>query len=295
MNTRDLLESDKERIYARLSQTDTADRAVDVLEDELSRILLRYNESCTDSQLSEQAAYSIQTARAALALVDSAGEIKAYERTAASGKSPAKYAGPMAIGAGTAIASGLILTMAPAVLAPLGFICLAAGVVSAFIGGMNYGKSRGSKARPDQYLEATLDHDKIYRNLWTTMTVIDQTLDDVRLRQQAALQAPETPGTVTADMPEDELRLLTGLLETAYSQKDQPSSQTVISDIKYYLHRKNIEVVEYSEETAKYFTRMPSSRTGTLRPALLKNGLPIQKGVAAAGRQQESSAFRHEE
>lgn len=283
MNTRDLLESDKERIFARLSQADTADRAVNVLEDELSRILLRYNESCGDSQISQQAAYSLQTVRAALALVDSAGEVRAYERTAGSNQKAAGYAGPLAIGAGTAAASVLILAMAPAVLAPAGFICLAASVVSAFIGGMNYGKAKGSRIRPDQYLEATLDYDKIYRNLWTTMSVIDQTLDDVRLKQ-AALQPPDHPGTVTADIPEDELQLLTGLLEAAYSQKDQPSSQTVISDVKYYLHKKNIEVVEYSEETAKYFTRMPSSRTGTLRPALLKDGLPIQKGVAAAGR-----------
>ena len=51
--------------------------------------------------------------------------------------------------------------------------------------------------------------------------------------------------------------------------------------MKYYLHRHDIEAVDYSEKTESYFDVMPSSRPGTLRPALVRNGKLLKKGLAA--------------
>ena len=64
-------------------------------------------------------------------------------------------------------------------------------------------------------------------------------------------------------------------LTTVYRTLDK------LADVKYYLHRHDIEAVDYSEKTESYFDVMPSSRPGTLRPALVRNGKLLKKGLAA--------------
>ena len=57
-----------------------------------------------------------------------------------------------------------------------------------------------------------------------------------------------------------------------------------IEEIKYYLHRQQIEVVDYSEATAQYFDLMPGNRAGTIRPALVADGQILKKGLASTGK-----------
>ena len=81
MDTRTLLEKDQERFQPRLAQADTPEQTVTEIEEEMNRILLQYNESCTDERLSQAALHAMKTARASAALVNSGGEIRVYERT----------------------------------------------------------------------------------------------------------------------------------------------------------------------------------------------------------------------
>ena len=55
MDTRTLLEQDQERFLTRLAQADTPERTVTEIEEELNRILLQYNETCTDERMREAA------------------------------------------------------------------------------------------------------------------------------------------------------------------------------------------------------------------------------------------------
>ena len=74
---------------------------------------------------------------------------------------------------------------------------------------------------------------------------------------------------------------LASLLETAYASLDTDESRQSVSDIKCYLHKRGIEVVDYSDETNMYFNRMPASRTCTLKPAIVKNKVALIRGMAA--------------
>ena len=49
------------------------------------------------------------------------------------------------------------------------------------------------------------------------------------------------------------------------------------------LHRQQIEVVDYSEENARYFDLMPGASAGTIRPALIADGSLLKKGLASKG------------
>ena len=92
MGTRELLEQDKERLLQRLESAGQPQEAIRIMEDEVSRILYKYNQDCQDERVSEEALYSLQTVQAALPLADSAGQVSAYQQTSAD---PRKQAGAL--------------------------------------------------------------------------------------------------------------------------------------------------------------------------------------------------------
>lgn len=278
MRTRELLEKDKERLYARLVKADTPDQTVQALEEELSRIQIQYGELEPDETLSREASYSLQTARAALSLVDSTGEIRTYDRTDRTQKAPkGKYIIPLAGGMGLGVVGALLLTSAPDAFVTLGGILLAAALCLTAVGGYNFGRRKNIPTQSEQYIDVRMDNDKIYRNLGAVLTVIDHNLEDAKLSGQAEQSDAPSAG----DLPDEELKLLSSLLETAYASLDTDESRQSVSDIKFYLHKRSIEVVDYSDETNMYFNRMPASRTCTLKPAIVKNKVALIRGMAA--------------
>jgi hypothetical protein len=57
-----------------------------------------------------------------------------------------------------------------------------------------------------------------------------------------------------------------------------------IEQIKYFLHRQQIEVVDYSKENEKYFDLMPGIKAATIRPAMVAQGGLLRKGLASTGK-----------
>ena len=279
MKTRELLEKDKERLLARLGKADTPEQTVNALEDELSRIQIEYGEHVTDETMSREASYALQTARAALSLVDSTGEVRTYERTDQARKNPkGKYLIPLTAGCGTGAAGAMLMTMAPAALMPIGIILLIGSLGLLFVSGYNFGQRRRLPDKSEQIIDVRMDSDKIYRSLGAMLTVVDHNLEDARLTDMEA-RAEETVSP--DDVDDEELRLLSTVLETAYSSGGSDESRQTISDITFYLHRHGIEVIEYSEQNARYFNRMPAGRNGTLKPALVKDNTVLIRGMAA--------------
>ncbi|MBO5520831.1 MAG: hypothetical protein J5973_04060 [Eubacterium sp.] len=283
MNTRELLEKDKEQLKTRLSAASDAEEAAQICEKAVSRILLQYNEQAPSDAARKAASASLTTVRAALSLMDSTGEIQTYERTLPSKKSGAGAWVPLAVGAGFSAAAAFFMTAAPAAMSPVGLVLLIAGLIGVFIGGRNFGKKRGVTPQKEQIIEVHPEPEKICHNLSGLLTVVDQQLEDAQFEE---IRAKELPGPVannSAAIPEEELQLLSGILESAYTRPDDPDAQTTISNIRFYLHKKGIETVEYTEETSRYFNKIPALRTGTLRPAVLQGNTVLVKGLAGSG------------
>lgn len=280
MNTRELLERDKERLIGRLAHAQNPEQAARECEDELGRILLEYNESEQSDRVSEAAYYSMQTAKSAISLVDSTGEIRAYERTIAVGTDKKSYWIPLAGGVGITAAGGLALALLPAAFAPVGLAALVAGFAATFIAGARFGQRQEAPRERDQIFETSVDGNKIYSNLLRMMTVIDRNLEDIRGREKQELPAVVTK---TEKAGAEELELLSGILESAYVRRGEADAEDIISNIKFYLHRQGIEVVEFEATTEQWFNKMPSRGRGTLRPALVKDGTALIRGIAQGG------------
>ena len=263
MGTRELLEQDKERLLQRLESAGQPQEAIRIMEDEVSRILYKYNQDCPDERVSEEALYSLQTVQAALPLADSAGRVSAYQRTsAASRKQPGKaFTLPLAAAAVMSAASVLMMVFAGkgALLTclPVSLLLAAGGLGLAFYAGRKNGNAPARPSQDDQYYEVSLDHNKLYHSLLAVLTVVDRNLGEV---ENAAKLTMADSAEIRREADTPQLNLLAD----------------------FYLHRKGIDTLDYSPDRSKWFDMMPAQSDGTLRPALVEDGVLLKKGLAAA-------------
>ena len=304
----EFLEQDKEKLLEELRQAKTPEKTAEVLGRELDRMLIQYNEGCETPEVRDAAAYMLQTARNAVPLVDTLGETKIWEETGTSvtentatgsGSGKAKrsvFAGPTAIFGVSGFLMGVIsLVMTSSTAAkefaipnsPVVWVLLLASLVCIGLAGrFSAGKQEGKvQPRGQQQAEVQTDPQKAYRALRTVAIAADRNLAEVESSAawQKRKDAEGASGAGTAgkgDIDAAQLDLYAGLLE-AYTSGDGQFALDRLADVKYYLHRHDIEAVEYSEKTEAWFDVMPSSRPGTLRPALVRNGKLLKKGLAA--------------
>ena len=77
-----------------------------------------------------------------------------------------------------------------------------------------------------------------------------------------------------------DLSLYSDLLEASLA-KDGAYALDQISKVPFYLHQKGIEAMEYSEEYRSWFDVIPGERRETIRPALVKDGKLLKKGIVS--------------
>lgn len=343
ITNRELLEQDRERFLSMLSQSDSPDRAVRIAEEELNRILIRYNEQAGNPVIAEQNSSVYETAKAALSLMNTTGEVQVYERTATTDPS----AGRQNAGSGkrgfsaavlpffTGIASGAagLFLIAEKILMPAAGILALISVGGLFFAGIRYaggsllphrngkkaigeGPGSGTASSDNLRIEVSQDADKIYHALLGIVTVIDQTLAETALQLEMDSDGKETSAGMPAssvpvagkDPGAAELAFLQNLLATAYGDRKNTASAQIISDIRFHLHGQGIEVLDYDftlqntqagsssypglsspsatdiearrvQESA--FARLPGGVETTLRPALVRNGEVLLKGLAS--------------
>ena len=290
MTINEFLEKDKERFLQRLSSASGAERVIQICEEELNRILLQFNEANTDKRTGEEAWYAMQTARAALPLLDTAGEAKIYNL--ASRQEERKISRgvtlPLAAGIGSTAGGALLLALgaghiAALTLFPVSALLLIAGMGGIFLAGRKSAGTAMPQVPGEVIVKAETDSEKVYHSLSMMLNVVDHNLEEVS--RKASLSAPgsDIPGLSdqgASPLKKDELQLLSGLLESAYSRPEEAYARDMISEIRFYLHRRGVELVEYSSDTASLFDRMPAPSDRTIRPALKSGTLVLVRGLA---------------
>ncbi|MBQ1692361.1 MAG: hypothetical protein II017_06075, partial [Erysipelotrichaceae bacterium] len=132
--------------------------------------------------------------------------------------------------------------------------------------------------KEELYAETIPSADKTYHVLLNAVLRMDKVLEQVRnkeLLQQRDALLDEKDG-----LKKEDIQLYSSLLESAYSQGDDEYAKEIVNDLKFYLHKRKIEVVDYNGENKEYFERMPGEAMATIRPALLFNKEVLRKGLA---------------
>lgn len=146
---------------------------------------------------------------------------------------------------------------------------------------------KASPVTGNRVLEAqqTYDAQKIYLHLRQIILTMDHQLQDAQARILAEdrMQAREEEQAHAAGTDEPELELYAALLE-AQCSGDGAYALEELKTVRHYLHqRKNIDLLDYTEEHRDWFERMPGARTQTLRPAMLRDGTLLKRGLALIG------------
>ena len=225
----------------------------------------------------------------------------------------AGFAVPALSAGGTAAAGALLKSI---LLPVAGGGCLyLAGRTAGSGARIGIGKTSGAGAGAER-IEITIDPEKLWSSLRGAVMVVDRNLELAQEEESyARRKAADTAGAEGGiGLSADEIELFSGLLEMADADSPQ-----MAADIRYYLHKKDVEAVDWSPQYAAWFERLPalpgtavtggfpgpkgsaggiSEKTGsaggsagsfksadeevvTIRPALVQHGRLLKKGTAA--------------
>ena len=310
MSLQAFLEQDKERLLSAVSGADpeTATRAVQA---ELDRLLFAFNDGEEDERVCEAANAMIQSAKASAALIDTAGETKIYGRTEyGAGEEEKKQrkvsplfwilliagvacALPLAIGYWSANRG---LTLEWFAIAKL--ILPFAAMILLFLAGLSL-RIRRKKSKEELRAETSVDSRKVYNRLLTAVVVMDKELDGIREAEEVR-RRKQLAGSGGID--DSEIELMGQLLEDAYGRRaTDDTAAELLSQLKFYLHKKQIDVVDFEDrltygqtdpgealsvdrEHRGWFDMIPAYAAGTIRPALVADGKLLKKGLASEGK-----------
>lgn len=289
----DLLDKDKSNLITELSSAALPEKAIKVLENETDKLVLKFNEQSGSERERETAAYLMQAVRLALPLIDSTGTTKVWEHDKEQKKAKSS-SDKISVPSALLMFAGIILciyAMFPMIIAGMEasepattrelvirMIAVFGGLAAGIVGGLLVRRGPVRTAK-EQQVEIHVDADKLYRYYRTVILSVDQSLDEVGARER--WDKREQAGNIDgrpATTPE--LDLFSDLLAASYSG-DPEYALEKIEAIKYYLHRQQIEVVDYSDSTKQFFDTMPGSKAGTIRPAMVADGNLLKKGLAS--------------
>ena len=294
LKLQDILESDKEMILENIAADSSPAAVVNVLDRELDRMLSRYAEGCPDENAVTAAGNMIKSIKNSLPFMEAVDDVKEWKLTGDTeeNKRTLRLAGIILtiLGLASAAASFFLqlsrTSESASIILLNTALPLAAGIIMIFIGGLIILTPRKQKkGKPeDTKLEFRVNPGEIYRVLKGIMLAADKSLEDMqetaRLEKEKSLMA-----SGGSDLKPEEAELFSSLLESLYTKRNtEKSAETdeMISGIRYYLYRKNVEIVNYSREQASSFELLPGKKTGTLRPALMANGRLLKKGLASS-------------
>ena len=292
------LEQDKDMVMAQLSADRTQENAVRVLEKETDRLM--YRAGAFDARKAPAAQGMLQVLKSALPLTAAVSEAQTWEKSAKkdAGKGSVR---PPALSVVCGIAG--ILCVIAGLIGPGAFsgftrifqvLWTAAGCALLLAGGYLAGRGRrmegrqktGSARAQDEEIQQTflVDQARIWHILQGTLLGADHSLETAR--ELFAGAASEDSRDASGSLKKADLQFFCELLENAYALRRQFPQDAAIAEqvesIRYFLHERGIETVDYSRQGGKWFELLPGDDEAvTIRPAFLQDSVVVMRGIAS--------------
>lgn len=301
MQLSNMLEEDKDRILTAVGNTDMPEQVTKLLDDELDKLLIRYNEQCDNESARKTAAAMMQAAKSCLPMVSAHGEPKIWQASDSGTKAPTRngtrsrfFIPVLTAGAVCGLLSTLIPSLSPQIASMAGLpvllilaaasigLCLLAGKLS-----LRAATPSGSAHSADlpARVEIPADPSRIWHSLHALTLLMDQNLTEIIAADEWASRNradQQTDDSAVPALGANELNLFTSLLEAKYSGDGEYAVEK-LGEIRYYLHQNGIETIDYSSESADLFDLLPGEKASTLRPALISEGKVLARGLAVQG------------
>ena len=283
-----LLEKDKERFLHNMAAAKSSAESVATVEEQLSRILSGYNGEEENDRIKNTAVYLIETVSSSAGLLNCDGESVIWSKSQyrpgiSKPRRSAWFIIFLLLGILCLVAAGggLIYftdSMPPSDEMMIGLGVAAAAAFFLFLAGI-FSARKKEENRQELYAETIPDGEKTYHILLNSVLTMDRILEQVR--NEELLENKKALMEEKDSLKKEEVQLLSDLLESAYGEGNSEYGKQIISEVKFYLRRRNIDVVDYDGDNRAFFDLMPSESAGTIRPALVIAGSVIRKGLAA--------------
>ena len=284
-----LLEQDKEQVFASLQADRESGRARQVLEKETDRLMYLAARAADSSSRSRAVQGMLQVVKNTLPLLESVTDTEVWEKSASSASGRKRRVSAAAVASFAAglfcIVAGLFSqASAGKVVSPGAVLWAAGGCVLLALGGYLTGRGRGGLegAKPEVTYSFLVDPARVWHVLQGIVLTADHSLEEAEeyARLESSSQAGESAG-----LDKEELAFFAELLENAYARRrkapDDAALAEQVESIRYYLHSRGVETEDYSEQSAGWFEVLPSGGGNvTIRPAMLHEGALIRKGLA---------------
>lgn len=296
MNLVQLLESDKEKLLRQMKSADP-EKVQKAMVKELDRMLYRYLEETEEEAGRQMAQGLFETAKSSAAFLLCQGETEVWERRFEEGKE-GKSARPYRIYPLVLLGLGLILMVASYIMpvfqngihvSALTVLLIFGGALLVFVSGLRLLKPKDAM-KSELRAETKLDPEEVYASLRAMVTVMDQALSEAVSLGRGSREKQQESEAMELDRATVEL--YAGLLEAAVSG-DGDYALSEAAKVKYYLHQKGVEAVDYTAEQKQLFDviaagpadsyDLAGGRSGeitTLRPALVVGSKVVKKGLA---------------
>lgn len=152
----------------------------------------------------------------------------------------------------------------------------AAGCALVFLGGGTLGTAAARMGQAQARGVLRIDAKATLEHLGALCRAADVCVSDL-----AILEKEASLGRLSGTADEATLDLLTSMLEAKASGRSD-AAERMLDLAQQYLKMLGMEALDYSKENAAYFDVLPTlSGERTIRPALLREGKLIRRGVAA--------------
>lgn len=279
MNFADNLKQDEDRLLTLIRADQGIVPVRKILQNELDRLLVLYNQDCADPVLQCAAAGLVRSASRTVPVLESAKDAKIWERSGDKQK-PFPF--------------WLLIDIWIA--AALAFVFFAGGekekilAVAAFMGvialQVMLTVRRKNADTVEQKAEILVDADTAYQALYAAALTIDHSLSEIGLELEA-LKRKDGPDDEV--LTREQTELYAEMLEASYADDGEDALQAIES-LKFHLHRIGVELVDSQEDHPDWFETLPASQDllrdgrGLIRPAMVCKGKLLKKGLAAGGR-----------
>jgi hypothetical protein len=184
----------------------------------------------------------------------------------------------LAVSAGNGVSMSALLGSIPA--------AILAGILLFWAGRLSLSrKTAGKTSGGEEYqVEIRVDPGRIWSSMRAVILSVDKSLKEAEeaVNYEKSLLPPSSGNGVSPE----EAELFSVILENAYSRREEEpgdtTAQETISTVRYYLHRRQVETVDFGGGKREWFELLPGKKDATLRPALVRDGVLIRKGLAVA-------------
>ena len=283
----DLFDAEKETVTGNLARDRSPEATVSTVQKTLDRVLYRYIELCTDRAVCAQAQGILLGVKNTLPLMLAVNDSQHWQLKDGS---PDKHRPPLGgivlavLGLALILAGALLadyvgdhtITLSSLLLPLVGAVCLLLGGFF-IIRRPRLHSSQNNTGKVEYLVEPAM----VFQTVRGALLAADKALEDARDRAEAERVRSDESGA--SPISSEETELFASLLEAAYARRgaNDSDAKEVEANIRYYLHRRGVELEDYTRGHESWFELLPARKPGTMRPAMVAGGRLVKKGLAS--------------